>query len=135
MVEFRDLDPAVIVRMTGALEGVAAACSLRPTIVPAGALEPAAMDPVLTAEIEAAAAAVGASALTMPSGAGHDAMILARFVPTAMLFVPSIGGRSHDISENTSDEDIARGAAVFAAAAFKVLERLENTQRQRETSE
>ena len=55
----------------------------------------------LAETIAAAAAAAGEQVLSMPSGAGHDAMVLGRFIPTAMMFVPSIGGRSHDVSENT----------------------------------
>ena len=35
--------------------------------------------------------------MRLPSGGGHDAMVMARYMPTAMLFVPSIGGRSHDV--------------------------------------
>jgi N-carbamoyl-L-amino-acid hydrolase len=56
----------------------------------------------------------------MPSGAGHDAMVLSRVVPSAMLFIPSIGGRSHDIAENTSDDDIALGCRVLARAVEKL---------------
>ena len=59
--------------------------------------------------------------LSMPSGAGHDAQIIARHVPTAMMFVPSIGGISHHWSEDTSDADIARGAVVFVDAIRRVL--------------
>lgn len=61
----------------------------------------------------------------MPSGDGHDAMILARHIPSAMLFVPSVGGRSHDISEDTSEVDIRRGAHVFARTVERLLARLE----------
>ena len=43
-------------------------------------------------------------------------MFVARVIPSAMMFVPSIGGRSHDISENTSDSDIVFGCRVFATA-------------------
>ncbi len=50
----------------------------------------------------------------MPSGAGHDAMIVGRRVPAAMLFVPSIDGRSHDVAEDTDEEDIRRGLRVYA---------------------
>ena len=57
----------------------------------------------------------------MPSGAGHDAQYLARAIPAAMLFVPSIGGISHHWTENTSDEDIVLGARVFADAIADVL--------------
>ena len=59
--------------------------------------------------------------IRMPSGAGHDAQYLARKIPAAMLFVPSIGGISHHWSENTSDEDIVLGARVFADAIAAVL--------------
>jgi beta-ureidopropionase / N-carbamoyl-L-amino-acid hydrolase len=59
--------------------------------------------------------------MRMPSGAGHDAQILARHMPSAMLFVPSINGVSHHWSENTSDEDIMLGAQVFADAAAAIL--------------
>src|SRR6201988_3645555 len=59
--------------------------------------------------------------IRMPSGAGHDAQYLARKIPAAMLFVPSIGGISHHWSENTSDEDIVLGAQVFADAIASVL--------------
>ena len=58
---------------------------------------------------------------TMPSGAGHDAQYLARIMPAAMLFTPSIGGISHHWSENTSDEDIMLGGAVMADAARALL--------------
>jgi N-carbamoyl-L-amino-acid hydrolase len=74
------------------------------------------MNPDLVRVLERAAAELGASSTVMPSGAGHDAMVLSRYLPAAMLFVPSIGGRSHHISENTKDEDIILGAEVLARA-------------------
>jgi beta-ureidopropionase / N-carbamoyl-L-amino-acid hydrolase len=57
----------------------------------------------------------------MPSGAAHDSQFLARKLPTAMLFVPSINGVSHHWTEDTSDEDIALGAQVFADAIALAL--------------
>ena len=57
----------------------------------------------------------------MPSGAGHDAQILALKLPSAMMFVPSIGGISHHFTENTADADIVLGCQVFADAAAKIL--------------
>jgi N-carbamoyl-L-amino-acid hydrolase len=57
----------------------------------------------------------------MPSGAGHDAQVMARFLPSAMLFVPSIGGISHDFAEDTADDDIALGCQVLADAAAAIL--------------
>jgi allantoate deiminase len=52
----------------------------------------------------------------MVSGAGHDSQVMATGVPTAMLFVPSVDGRSHSAAEYTSPEDAALGATVLAEA-------------------
>ncbi len=49
----------------------------------------------------------------MPSAAIHDAMFLAQVMPAGMIFVPSIGGISHDFAEDTSDADIVRGCQVM----------------------
>ena len=59
----------------------------------------------------------------MPSGAGHDAMVLGSRLPAAMLFVPSIGGRSHDVAEDTAEEDIVLGAQVMADAVQELSNR------------
>jgi beta-ureidopropionase / N-carbamoyl-L-amino-acid hydrolase len=58
--------------------------------------------------------------LSMPSGAGHDAQILARKLPAAMLFVPSIKGVSHHWTEDTSDADIVLGCQALADAAEEI---------------
>jgi N-carbamoyl-L-amino-acid hydrolase len=57
----------------------------------------------------------------MPSGAAHDAQIMAGRVPAAMLFVPSIGGISHHYSEDTAEADIILGCRVFASAVERML--------------
>ena len=49
----------------------------------------------------------------MPSGAGHDAQMLARVCPTAMIFVPSAGGISHNPAEYTAPADLVAGANVL----------------------
>jgi len=59
--------------------------------------------------------------IRMPSGAGHDAQILARKLPAGMLFIPSIGGISHDIAEDTAAEDIVRGCRTLATATETLL--------------
>eukprot|EP00658_Telonema_sp_P-2_P039972 TRINITY_DN28595_c0_g1_i1.p1 TRINITY_DN28595_c0_g1~~TRINITY_DN28595_c0_g1_i1.p1 ORF type:complete len:140 (-),score=23.63 TRINITY_DN28595_c0_g1_i1:13-432(-) len=51
--------------------------------------------------------------VSMPSGAAHDAQVIARVMPVAMLFVPSIAGISHNFEENTADQDICLGCRVF----------------------
>ena len=65
---------------------------------------------------EEAAAELNLSTMRMVSGAGHDAMVVARIRPVAMLFVPSRDGRSHSPEEFTAPDDCARGAAVLAGA-------------------
>ncbi len=60
-------------------------------------------------------------AMTMPSGAGHDAMVLAKHVPAAMMFIPSIAGRSHHVAENTLDDDIVLGCRVLARTVETLL--------------
>jgi N-carbamoyl-L-amino-acid hydrolase len=51
-------------------------------------------------------------------------MVLSSRVPSAMLFVPSIGGRSHDVAEDTAEADIVFGAQVMADAAGAFLKRV-----------
>jgi allantoate deiminase len=77
---------------------------------------PTKMDAGLQAELVKAAEACGATWKWLPSGAGHDSQIMARHLPTAMLFVPSVEGRSHSSAEYTTAEDAARGASVLATA-------------------
>ncbi|MEM9359179.1 MAG: Zn-dependent hydrolase [Pseudomonadota bacterium] len=57
----------------------------------------------------------------MPSGAGHDAQVIAGHIASGMLFVPSIGGISHHYTEDTSDDHIVKGARVFASAAARLM--------------
>jgi N-carbamoyl-L-amino-acid hydrolase len=57
----------------------------------------------------------------MPSGAFHDAGIVSASIPSAMLFIPSIGGISHDFAEDSRDEDIVLGCQVLADAAASIL--------------
>ena len=58
----------------------------------------------------------------MPSGAAHDAQVLASRLPAGMLFIPSIGGVSHDFSEDSHDADIVLGCEVLAHATRQLLE-------------
>ncbi len=126
-VQFRDTDPDILARFERSLhELVAAADHAGPcavALVPLSKSEPAAMDPGFQAAIEAVAErhAPGRHR-RMPSGAGHDAQILARRVRSAMMFVPSVGGVSHHWSEDTTEADIMLGAQVFADAAAAILQ-------------
>ncbi len=84
--------------------------------------EPAGMDETVQ-ECLASAAETHAPGrwIRMPSGAGHDAQVLAQRLPAGMLFVPSIGGISHDIAEDTAEEDIVRGCQALATATEALL--------------
>jgi len=62
---------------------------------------------------------LGYSSLHMVSGAGHDASYMNQVCPTAMIFVPSIGGRSHVEVENTRWEDCEAGANVLLHCILK----------------
>jgi N-carbamoyl-L-amino-acid hydrolase len=84
--------------------------------------KPALMDEKFQRAIaQASSILAGGKSLPMPSGAGHDAQLLATIMPAGMLFVPSIGGISHHWSENTDDADIVRGAEVFVEACRLLL--------------
>lgn len=125
LFQFRDADPAVLDRLDGELRRLVAEagrgrCEM--TLDVMGQSRPAKMDERLQ-EVLATAAERRAPGrwLVMPSGAGHDAQYLARVMPAAMMFVPSIGGISHHWTENTSDEDIVLGAQVYCDAVEAVL--------------
>jgi beta-ureidopropionase / N-carbamoyl-L-amino-acid hydrolase len=128
LFQIRDDDPAVIARLEDLLRSRAAEvdkqgrCSVAVERIRTGA--PALMDVSFQQAIEQASAAfAGGRSLRMPSGAGHDAQILATVMPAGMLFVPSIGGISHHWTENTADADIVTGAEVFVEACRKLLAR------------
>jgi N-carbamoyl-L-amino-acid hydrolase len=76
-------------------------------------LQPVVFDARLVRVIEAAAHARGCVTRRMTSGAGHDAQMMARIAPAAMIFVPSVGGISHNPREHTAPADLARGATVL----------------------
>lgn len=125
LLEFRDTAVEVLDRMENGLRalvaGAGATTGVSVVLHDAGGVAPARMDDRLRAAITAAAGRIGAPAMDMPSGAGHDAMVLSGHVPAAMLFIPSIGGRSHDIAEDSTDADIVLGCQVMAAAVAALL--------------
>jgi N-carbamoyl-L-amino-acid hydrolase len=124
--QLRDADPAVLDRLDGEIHALlnaanrAGRCKLE--VERLSASTPAAMDEALQVALDRAAEKSGPGKhMRMPSGAGHDAQWLARKLPAAMMFVPSIGGISHHWTENTSDADIVLGAQVFTDAILGVL--------------
>jgi len=128
LFQIRDDDPAVIERLEELLRTMAdevtaqGRCSVTLERLRTGA--PAMMDSAFQHAIEAASAAFADGRfIRIPSGAGHDAQVLATIMPAGMLFVPSIGGISHHWRENTSDADIVTGAQVFVDACRRLLAR------------
>ena len=126
VLQFRDADLAVLERLEAALlDTVEQARREGPctvTVKNARKSPPCPMDEGFQRAIEASAARHAPGlALRMPSGAVHDAQIVAQVIPAAMMFVPSISGISHHWDENTSDDDIVLGAQVFVDAIADVL--------------
>jgi N-carbamoyl-L-amino-acid hydrolase len=126
LVEYRDASDEVLERLDAVVAEVAAAAGdrygvpweSRPVVRMAGCD----MSTTVADALQAAADTAGVSVLRLPSGAGHDSMILRRHVPTGMLFVPSIGGRSHDVAEDTAEEDLVVGVQVLADAVERLMQ-------------
>jgi hydantoinase/carbamoylase family amidase len=78
------------------------------------------MTAALREAIARAITALGEAYADVPSGAGHDAMSLGKLVPTAMIFVPSVGGQSHVSEERTDDNDLLLGVEALANAIVEV---------------
>lgn len=75
--------------------------------------EPVIFDASLVDRVEHHARALALSTRRLPSGAGHDAQMMQRICPTAMIFVPSVAGLSHNVKEQTDAADLAAGAQVL----------------------
>ena len=123
--QYRDTDPAILDTLDGLFNELLAEAAKGPckvTVAYRSSTAPSAMDSgfqgALTASAQRSAPGLHQP---MPSGAGHDAQILSQMLPSAMLFVPSIGGISHHYAENTRDEDIVLGCQVFTDAAALIL--------------
>ncbi len=125
-LSFRDIAPEVLDRMERCLHAVVQESNRRErchaVLEPLGHTPPAPCDAAMQAALSAAAELLCPGAWhAMPSGALHDSQILARRMPVAMLFVPSIGGISHHWTEDTKREDLALGLEVLAEGARRFL--------------
>jgi N-carbamoyl-L-amino-acid hydrolase len=126
VLSFRDLSTEVMDRMEDCLRRVVQESNRRercPAVLEEiGRTLPAPCDPAMRAALREAAEGLCPGAwVEMPSGAIHDSQILARVMPVAMLFVPSIGGISHHWSEDTKREDLALGMEVLFEGARRFL--------------
>lgn len=82
--------------------------------------EPVIFDADMISLVESTAIALGHSCRRMPSGAGHDAQMFAPNCPTAMIFVPSKDGISHNVAEYTSSSELAAGANVLLRCVLQL---------------
>ncbi len=124
-MQWRDGDSDRLARMEQIIrdtaEEIAQAQGMDLSYGPMLGLEPVAMDATLRAALEAGAEAVApGNWRKMPSGALHDATNVARLMPVAMLFSPSIGGISHAFEEDTDEADLVTGLEVLAEAAARL---------------
>jgi len=123
-VDLRDPDDARLREMERALAEYVAEIAdtdgVSISTEPLVRFEPVTFDPGLVAAIEDAARERQLSSRRMISGAGHDAQMMARICPAAMIFVPSRGGISHSPLEFTAASDLANGANVLLDVALQL---------------
>ncbi len=116
-VELRDLSSAKIAslgkQIIARAREIAAQTHTEIDVRPAAHHDPALATPEVQKSIEAASATLGLKSRRLPSGAGHDAQMMATLGPMGMIFVPSVGGISHSPQELTRWDDCARGADVL----------------------
>ena len=113
-IELRDLSAEKIARLADEIQErakqIAAETGTEITIKRTQHDPPAIADPGIQQAIETAAREMGLATMRLPSGAGHDAQMIAKVCPIGMIFVPSVDGISHSPRELTRWEDCANGA-------------------------
>jgi N-carbamoyl-L-amino-acid hydrolase len=123
-IELRDLSSEKITRLARAIEARAQEIAARTRtgieIRPTSHHESALATPAVQQAIEGAASRLGLRFTHLPSGAGHDAQMMARLGPMGMIFVPSMGGISHSPREFTRWEDCTRGADALLHTVLSV---------------
>jgi beta-ureidopropionase / N-carbamoyl-L-amino-acid hydrolase len=116
-IDLRNTDDAVLGeaerRLTAHVAAVAGSEGVEHSWRRLARFVPVVFDPAVVERVEAAAAARGHPSMRLPSGAGHDAQMLARVCPTGMVFVPSRGGVSHNPGEYTDPDHLAAGTQVL----------------------
>jgi len=113
-IDSRHQNPEVMQQVEdilNALPETAGGCTIQP--VKLWGRETVYFDAAICNEVERACQSFGYMAHRMFSGAGHDAQYIASMVPSAMIFVPSIQGKSHCEEEETTFEDCAKGADIL----------------------
>jgi N-carbamoyl-L-amino-acid hydrolase len=118
VIDARSADPALTDRFTAAIDEASRSAAARARVQRSGFSIlsdglTANCDERLMAAIRGAAERFGFRALDMASGAGHDAAFMARICPSAMIFIPCLGGMSHTPDEWSEPHQVAAGAAVL----------------------
>jgi N-carbamoyl-L-amino-acid hydrolase len=124
-VDLRNTDEAVLAESERRLHAFCDELSAREGVQIAtrslARFAPVDFDEDVIALVEAVAHAQGHTTRRMPSGAGHDAQMLARVCPAGMVFVPSAGGISHNPAEHTDDDDLEAGANVLLHVLLRLV--------------
>jgi len=122
-VDLRHATDKGLARMDAALRdavaGAAQRLSVRVAVEQVVYFEPVAFAPPLVDAVRAGATRLGLSCMDIVSGAGHDAVYVARHAPTAMIFVPCKDGISHNEIEDARPEHLAAGANVLLHAMLE----------------
>jgi len=125
-IDLRNTDAAVLAeaesRLRSHAEAVASAEGVTLAWRHLAEFDPVAFDPVVVDLVEATARRLDLSVMRLPSGAGHDAQMLARVCPTGMVFVPSRAGISHNPAEYTDPEYLGAGADVLLHTILELAE-------------
>jgi N-carbamoyl-L-amino-acid hydrolase len=101
------------------LQDIAAQRGLSVTVSPHWISPATPFDAECVACVQSAVDALGYAQQSIVSGAGHDAIHLARYCPTAMVFIPCVGGLSHNEAEDVLPEDVRQGTDVLLNAVLK----------------
>ena len=125
-LEFRSLDASQLDELEAALLAEAdAAAALHANgleVTPVGDWDATPMDASVRRAIADAAERLDLTAVELPSGAGHDAQALAGITPSGMIFVPSVGGISHNPREHTEWADCVNGANALLHTALELCD-------------
>jgi N-carbamoyl-L-amino-acid hydrolase len=123
-IELRDLSPEKIARLGDEIQKraqeIAQQTGTEISMKKVEHAPPAVATPAIQSQIEAAAESLGLKTMRLPSGAGHDAQVVANLGPMGMIFVPSVGGISHSPKELTRWQDCANGANVLLQTILRM---------------